>query len=66
MGSLPAFDIRERKEVIVKVVHLYHCDHQKESRSEKSDKQLTGPECLHANVFLPARENKCRLKTSTP
>jgi hypothetical protein len=58
IGSLPAFDICECEEVIMKVVHLYHSDHQKESRSEQFNKQLTRLECLHADVFLPGREDR--------
>jgi len=42
----------------MEVVHLYHCDYQKERWSEEFNKQLTSLEYLHANVFLSGREDR--------
>jgi hypothetical protein len=58
MGHLPALDISKGQEVFVKIVHLYHCDHKKKSRSEESNEQFTGLEYLQSNIILSGREDK--------
>lgn len=58
MRHLPALDISKGQEVLVEIVHLYHCDDKKKSWSEESNEQFTGLEFLQANIILSGREGK--------
>jgi hypothetical protein len=56
MRHLPALDISKGQEVLVEIVHLYHCDDKKKGWSEESNEQFTGLEFLQANIILSGRE----------